>query len=249
MIEERAHLLAAGGAGLRAGGGLLPARGWSGMRAGADQFVFGSGQARQNGRGAALPELTWKCGMKAAASPGTSAATDVSSRCSIWSTTSTCWSASRARWPDPSRSRHGAHRGLWPQSYDRLLEELIGRHGKQSGTRQMIQVLSLIKQHGHERVRAAVEEAVTLGCSDAAAIRHLAAAADLSRMRAARSSSWASLSRFERPLPVMTDYDAAARPGGGAMSAHSRRPGSGHHPAAVQGIASADRRGAERPTR
>ena len=70
-------------------------------------------------------------------------------------------------------------RGLWPQSYDRLWEELILRHGKQSGTRQMIQVLSLIKQHGHERVRAAVEEAVTLGCWDAAAIRHLAAAPDL----------------------------------------------------------------------
>ena len=26
-------------------------------------------------------------------------------------------------------------------------------------------------------------------------------------MRAARSSSWAQLSRFERPVPVMTDYD------------------------------------------
>ena len=37
----------------------------------------------------------------------------------------------------------------------------------------MIQVLSLIKQHGRERVRAAVEEAITLGCADAAAVRHL----------------------------------------------------------------------------
>src|ERR1700737_3752220 len=60
-------------------------------------------------------------------------------------------------------------RGLWPGSYDRLLEQLIGRHGKQSGTRQMIQVLALIKQHGHERVRAAVEAALAAGCSDAAA--------------------------------------------------------------------------------
>jgi hypothetical protein len=59
-------------------------------------------------------------------------------------------------------------RGLWPENYDRLWEELIRRHGKQSGTRQMIQVLSLIKPYGHERVRTAVEEAITLGCSDAA---------------------------------------------------------------------------------
>jgi hypothetical protein len=97
-------------------------------------------------------------------------------------------------------------RGLWPANYDRLLAELIRRHGKQSGTRQMIQVLSLIKQYGHERVRTAVEEAITLGCSDAAAIRHLAGAADLVHARSAIIELGA-LSRFERPLPVMTDYD------------------------------------------
>jgi len=97
-------------------------------------------------------------------------------------------------------------RGLWPESYDRLLEDLIRRHGKQSGTRQMIQVLSLIKPHGHQRVRAAVEEALGLGCSDAAAIRHLAGAADLTHARSAMVEL-GELSRFERPLPVMTDYD------------------------------------------
>ena len=97
-------------------------------------------------------------------------------------------------------------RGLWLASYDRLLDELIRRHGKQSGTRQMIQVLSLIKQYGHERVRTAVEEAITLGCSDAAAIRHLAGAAELVHARSAMIELGA-LSRFERPLPVMTDYD------------------------------------------
>jgi hypothetical protein len=64
-------------------------------------------------------------------------------------------------------------RGLWPPSYDRLLADLIRRHGDLSGTRQMIQVLSLIKPYGHEHVRAAVDEVVTLGCADAAAIRHL----------------------------------------------------------------------------
>ena len=97
-------------------------------------------------------------------------------------------------------------RGLWPESYDRLLTDLVGRHGKQSGTRQMIQVLNLVKQHGHQRMRAAVEEALSLGCSDAAAIRHLAEAADL--VRAASTIELGALSRFERPLPVMADYDA-----------------------------------------
>jgi hypothetical protein len=97
-------------------------------------------------------------------------------------------------------------RGLWPESYDRLLEELIRRHGKQSGTRQMIEVLSLIKPHGHQRVRAAVEEAISLGCSDSAAIRHLAGAADLAHARSA-IIELGELSRFERPLPMLTDYD------------------------------------------
>jgi hypothetical protein len=83
---------------------------------------------------------------------------------------------------------------------------LIRRHGKQSGTRQMIEVLSLIREHGHAPVRAAVEEALSLGCSDGAAIRHLAVAADLTLARSTLIELGA-LSRFERPLPVMTDYD------------------------------------------
>ena len=70
----------------------------------------------------------------------------------------------------------------------------------------MIQVLSLIKPHGHERVRAAIEEAIALGCADAAAVRHLVEAADLTHARDALIELDA-LSRFERPLPVMTDYD------------------------------------------
>jgi len=97
-------------------------------------------------------------------------------------------------------------RGLWSESYDRLLAELIRRHGKQSGTRQMVEVLSLIKQHGHERLRAAVQKALALGCSDAAAIRHLVETADLTRAPSTIVELGA-LSRFERPLPVMTDYD------------------------------------------
>jgi len=97
-------------------------------------------------------------------------------------------------------------RGLWRESYDRLLEALIGRHGKQSGTRQMIQVISLVRQHGHERVRAAVEEALNLGCSDAAAIRHLAEAADLTHARSA-IIELGGLQHSDRPLPALTDYD------------------------------------------
>jgi hypothetical protein len=70
----------------------------------------------------------------------------------------------------------------------------------------MVQVLSLIRPHGHARVRAAVEEAITLGCADAAAVRHLVEAVDLTHARDVLIEL-GELSRFERPAPVMTDYD------------------------------------------
>jgi len=98
-------------------------------------------------------------------------------------------------------------RGLWPESYDRLLEELIRRHGKPSGTRQMVEVLGLIKQHGHQRVRTAVTEALAFGCSDAAAIRHLLEATSLARAPRAIAELGA-LERYERPQPSLNDYDA-----------------------------------------
>jgi hypothetical protein len=47
---------------------------------------------------------------------------------------------------------------------------------------------------------------LSLGCSDAAAIRHLLESADLARTDGG-IVELGGLSRFERPLPVMTDYD------------------------------------------
>jgi hypothetical protein len=70
----------------------------------------------------------------------------------------------------------------------------------------MIQVLSLIRLHDHQRMRAEVEEALTLGCSDEAAVRHLVESVNLTHARATLIELDA-LARFERPLPVITDYD------------------------------------------
>jgi hypothetical protein len=55
-------------------------------------------------------------------------------------------------------------------------------------------------------VRAAVDQAVTLGCAEAAAIRHLVEAVDLTHARDGLGELGA-LSRLERPAPVMIDYD------------------------------------------
>src|SRR5579863_4770163 len=47
--------------------------------------------------------------------------------------------------------------GLWPASFDRIWEALVERHGKQSGTRQMIDLLKLSQKHGQQKLQEAVE--------------------------------------------------------------------------------------------
>src|SRR5579863_7872665 len=46
--------------------------------------------------------------------------------------------------------------GLWPPSFDRIWEALMERHGKQSGTRQMIDLLKLSQKHGQQKLQEAV---------------------------------------------------------------------------------------------
>jgi transposase len=104
-------------------------------------------------------------------------------------------------------------KGLWPASYDRLIEELIRRHGKASGTRFMIQIVGLVKQYGHTSLQQAIEKALSTGCSDVAAVRHLLCASELARDRPGDMELKPELIRFERPLPVMNQYDQLLTPG------------------------------------
>jgi transposase len=96
--------------------------------------------------------------------------------------------------------------GLWPPSYDRLWQILNERHGRQKGTKEMIELLQLGRTHGREKLRAAVEEALALGCGDSAAVRYLLSASQLTRGRPAPLAV-DELAVFERPLPTMVDYD------------------------------------------
>lgn len=95
--------------------------------------------------------------------------------------------------------------GRWPESYDLLLGKLVERHGRGRGTREMIDLLRLGSKCGEELKRA-VEEALALGCTDAAAVRYL-----LMPRQAARSCpipiELGRLSVFERPLPDVGGYD------------------------------------------
>lgn len=102
--------------------------------------------------------------------------------------------------------RQWRERGRWPESFDRLWLSLQERHGKHPGTREMIELLMLGKRHGWERLQQVVEKALALGCTDAAAVRHLLTATELSRPRT-ELLELNGLERYERPLPKMNEYD------------------------------------------
>jgi hypothetical protein len=98
--------------------------------------------------------------------------------------------------------------GRWPASYDRFWEVLRQRQGKQEGTRAMIEVLLLAREHGAAQVRQAVEEALELGCSDVAAVRYLLSVAGLDEKTPASLPVYlGALNRYDRPQPRLEDYD------------------------------------------
>ena len=97
--------------------------------------------------------------------------------------------------------------GRWPASYDQLWELLRQRQGKQEGTRAMIDILLLGREHGAHRVRRAVEEALELGCSDVGAVRYLLTIQDWKEPPAREAMNIGALQRYDRPQPRLTDYD------------------------------------------
>ena len=95
--------------------------------------------------------------------------------------------------------------GLWPESFDAIWQALMERHGKQSGTKQMIELLQQARPAGRERLQKAVEAALASGCTDAAAVKHLFRARELNHV-ACEAIDIGSLARYQRPMPVMNDY-------------------------------------------
>ncbi len=98
-------------------------------------------------------------------------------------------------------------RGRWPATFDRLWQSLEDRYGRPAGTRAMIELLQLGKQHGWERLKQAIEQALALGCTDAAAVRHLLSFGELARPVRGECELGEGLAQYERPLPVMSEYD------------------------------------------
>jgi hypothetical protein len=154
------------------------------------------------------------CGTTADVWLVTNGATAASSRSWIWNIISTCCIASRAHWLDRNRWSSGGKQVYGPPALIGIWQAPIERHGKQSGTRQMIELLKLSPKHGPIKLQEAIELALTGGCSDAAAVHHLLNAEEL-RHRSCEAIDVGALERYARPLPVMQEYDQLLTAGGG----------------------------------
>lgn len=97
--------------------------------------------------------------------------------------------------------------GRWPECLDRIWAHLEQRHGRSAGTREMITLVRVGSVAGWGRLTAAVEEALRLGVSDAAAVLHILNMPDPEQRQRYAIALAEELAQFERPMPVMDDYD------------------------------------------
>ena len=96
--------------------------------------------------------------------------------------------------------------GRWPESYDQLWELMNEKHGRQGGTRSMVALLCMGREFGYAKLETAVAQAMELGCTDVAAIRHLLMS-DKLQHAAATTVAIGALTAYERPLPTMAEYN------------------------------------------
>jgi hypothetical protein len=106
--------------------------------------------------------------------------------------------------------------GRWPECLDRIWNQLEQRLGKSKGTREMITLVRVGSVSGWDRLIAAVEEALRLGVTDAAAVLHIMNMPDAEQRRQYAIALTEELAQFERPMPAMDDYDLllTGAPGG-----------------------------------
>ena len=101
-------------------------------------------------------------------------------------------------------------KGRWPDSYDKLWKILKERHGKQDGTRAIIELIMLGRVHGYRELEQAVDQALQLGCFDVGAVR-LLLHADRESQECPEPVEIGALSCYDRPQPDLGEYDRLLR--------------------------------------
>ncbi|HEY6351863.1 MAG TPA: IS21 family transposase [Candidatus Angelobacter sp.] len=96
--------------------------------------------------------------------------------------------------------------GRWPERYDQLWALLNQKYGRQGGTRSILAIIRMGREFGYAKLETSVTQALGLGCTDGAAIRHLLMSDQLQHA-AATTIALGALAAYERPLPTMTEYN------------------------------------------
>jgi transposase len=96
--------------------------------------------------------------------------------------------------------------GRWKEVHDRLWCNLNARHGRQNGTRAMIDVIKLGREYGYERLEETITKALELGCADVEAVRYLLLSDGL-RRKNPDSIDASAFAQYDRPMPPLTNYD------------------------------------------
>jgi len=107
--------------------------------------------------------------------------------------------------------------GRWPVSYDRFWRVIEEREGRSAGTRAMVDVLLLAREHGAAQVREAVEEALEMGCPNLSAVRYLLRVDRQDTTPVLDTPDIGVLRRYDRPRPSLEVYDQL-RPGWTALA-------------------------------
>lgn len=97
--------------------------------------------------------------------------------------------------------------GRWPECMDRIWKKLEDKHGKSQATREMIALVRVGLKEGWDSLVRAVKEALLLGVSDPAAVMHILHAPAAEQRKEYAVSLSKELAQFERPQPVMDEYD------------------------------------------
>jgi hypothetical protein len=95
---------------------------------------------------------------------------------------------------------------------DQIWRKLEERHGRSRGTKEMIALVRAGLSHEWNKLIHAVEQALSLGVTDSAAIIHILQMPDPEQRKRYAITLAADLAQFERPQPVMDDYDLLLTP-------------------------------------
>ena len=97
--------------------------------------------------------------------------------------------------------------GRWKDVHDQFWRNLNARHGRQNGTRAMIDIVKLGREYGYERLEESITRALELGCADVEAVRYLLVSDGLGR-KSPEPIDASAFAQYDRPMPPLTSYDS-----------------------------------------